>query len=207
MEYKTRETQNFKQTEDSLPRTQNASSPTSSSFTEKALSELRICKPEPHHITADNIIWLLDNTAYRNTQTGEWEAEFVAAAWEKNSGVDVSNAVANLCEKLGILQGSAEAMGVEERLMPFVREIRTGGVLDVDFAGHTLRLGPGGPNAISCNVRNIPEGRGDQVVTSTAIVPTGTGGVLDMRTYFAEPEGWGLISGMLRLTRSQESPC
>ena len=41
------------------------------------------------------MIRLLDNTAYRSTVTNQWQAEFVAAVFDKDTGLEVSSVVAS----------------------------------------------------------------------------------------------------------------
>lgn len=81
--------------------------------------------------------------------------------------------------------------------MPFMQSILPGRIVHVDFGGvKPLKLGPGGRNAISSDILKVPsEYKNGDVVTSFAKVPTQTNGVLQMETAFAEPEGWGVISG------------
>ena len=149
-------------------------------------------------ITDNDTVWLLDNTAYRNATTGEWQAEFVAAVFGKDTSLEASTVVADIAEKVGLGKGNAQEECIEERLMPFMQSILPGRVVRVDFSGvEELKLGPGGRNAISSDTKTLPEHKNGDVVTSVAKVPGDTNGVLKMDTAFAEPEGWGVISGAL----------
>ncbi|KAG9231322.1 hypothetical protein BJ875DRAFT_506751 [Amylocarpus encephaloides] len=196
LENKTREDRGFHRTESTLPdiRKEPASDkrPTLSN---DLLSYLGPWNPFPQRISANDTVWLLDNTAYRNPKTGQWEAEFVAAVFDKDSGVEVSTVVADVAEKLGIGKGDAAEARIQERLMPFVQEILPGRVVNVDVAGkQPLRLGPGGRNGISSDIKTIPHAQGGEVLNVVAKVPQGANGILESKMVYAEPEGWGVIS-------------
>lgn len=126
----------------------------------------------------------------------------MAAVWETTTGTGVCEVVGDVVGKIGGNAGDDEI--VEERLRPFVREVRPGRVVNVRFGekqhGSNLKLGPGGRNGISSDIRPVPDGKGGEIVTSRARVPDGTQGLLEFRTVFAEPEGWGVISGKFRYT-------
>lgn len=142
------------------------------------------------------MVWLLDNTAYRNSKTQEFEAEFVAAVFDQNTGVDVSIVVAAVASRLGLAKGCVEEATIRERLLPIMQTILPGRVVHVDFPhAHELKLGPGGRNGISSDIKQLPKFVGGNVVLSAAKVPAGAMGQLRMKTVYAEPEGWGLISG------------
>lgn len=145
-------------------------------------------------------VWLLDNTAFRSpTNPHQWHAEFVAAYFSEDSGKDASLVVADIVEKLGIAgKGDAEAeRRIAERVEPFLNLILAAKTVEVDFAGGQgrLRLGPAAGHGISVNELPLP-GKGwvdDRVVESRAVLVEGGE---SMRTAFADPEGWGVISGM-----------
>jgi hypothetical protein len=198
LENKTRRDGNFEATESTLPNIRKAPiSEKRSSLASNLLSYLGPYNPIPKSITSNDTVWLLDNTAYRNSQTGQWEAEFVAAVFDQQSGVEISTVVADVAEKLGIGKGDAAEARIQERLMPFVQDILPGRTVIVHFGTReTLRLGPGGRNAISSDIkRMLPYGQGGDVVKVVAKVPQGANGILESKTVYAEPEGWGIISG------------
>jgi len=197
LEKKTRHDCKFHDTESTLPNTRKKPiSDRRPSLASNVLSHLGSLNPFPKAITADDTVWLLDNTAYRNSQTGQWEAEFVTAVFEKNSGVEISTVVADVAEKLGIGKGDAAEARIQERLMPFVQDILPGRVVNVHFGTReTLKLGPGGRNGISSDIkRTLPTNQGGDLVKVVAKVPQGANGILESRTVYAEPEGWGIIS-------------
>ncbi len=198
MEHRTRSKPNFQQTESKLPNLRH--SPVADdrpSVSQDLFSHLGPYNPLGKPITDNDTVWLLDNTAYRNPKTGEWQAEFVAAVFDKDTGLEVSAVVADIAEKVGIGKGDAQEQRITERLMPFMQSILPGRIVNMEFDGSTsLKLGPGGRNAISSDLKTLPSSYKDgQEVTSFATVPKETNGVLQMDTAFAEPEGWGVISG------------
>jgi hypothetical protein len=161
------------------------------------LSYLGPWNPLPQDITGKDQVWLFDNTAYKSAKTGSWEAEFIAAVFDQNSGIQLSKVVANIAEKLGIGKGDAAEATIQERLIPFVQSTLPGRRVRVDSGQRKeLELGPGGRNAISSDIKALPRHAGGHIMTSEAQVPEGANGELQMRTVYAEPEGWGIISGM-----------
>jgi hypothetical protein len=147
-------------------------------------------------ITGNDTVWIFDNIAYYNPKTKGFEVEFVAAVFDKHTGLEVSKVVASIAAKLGLSKGAAEEATIRERLMPIMQEILPGRVVNVKFPhSNEIKLGPGGRNAISSDVKNLPKFNNGEVVPSVAVVPEGANGILRMKTVYAEPEGWGVISG------------
>jgi hypothetical protein len=200
LEHRTRKARNFEETEATLPNIRNSPAPDEPpSVTTSILSFLGKWNPHPHPITSNDTVWLFDNTAYRNPTTNNWEAEVIAAVFDKETGVKVSLVVADIAEKLGLGHGDEAEERIKDRLMPFMQSVLPGRVVDVDFGRRAqLKLGRGGRNGISSDIRQLPQPENEAVVTSVARVPKGTNGILEMKTVYAEPEGWGVISGMLR---------
>ena len=194
LEKKTREKQGFHQIDlpdiKKLPATDHRPS-----LSSDVLSHLGTWNPLSKKITENDSVWLLDNTAHRSASTGKWEAEIVACVFDKNTGLEVSTVVADIASKLGLGKGDAAEATIRDRLEPFMQTILPGRKVEVDFEGQTFSLGPGGRNAISSDVRTLPGHQDGDVVSSTAQVPKGTNGILTMKTVYAEPEGWGVISG------------
>ncbi|CAG8975867.1 hypothetical protein HYALB_00011117 [Hymenoscyphus albidus] len=208
LENRSRQQRNFHATESSLLNVRKIASDNRPSLVDNVLSYWGSWNPFPKQITSEDTVWLLDNTAYRNKQTGQWEAEFVAAVFDKNSGVEVSTVVADIAEKLGIAKGDKQEARIQERLMPFVQDVLPGRVVRVHYGGKVdLKLGPGGRNGICSEIKTIPDGRGGNVVHVTALVPKGTNGILGSRTVYAEPEGWGVISDIddtIKITQTSD---
>ncbi|CZR58797.1 related to actin cytoskeleton organization and biogenesis [Phialocephala subalpina] len=197
MEHRTRRECKFHDIECKLPNiragTASDGRPTEA---QDVLSYLGTWNPLGKKISEKDTVWLLDNTAYRNAKTGQWEAEFVAAVFDQNTGVEVSTVVADVAEKVGLGKGDAAEATIQERLMPFMQNILPGRVVAVDYSGGSqTKLGPGGRNAISSDIRDVPDFFKDgEIMDSVAVVPKGANGVLSMMTAYAEPEGWGVIS-------------
>lgn len=158
-----------------------------------------IGNPAPTPVKKGQEVWLLDNTAFRDTETPDkWVAEFVAAYFTEDSGKDVSLVVADIAEKLGLTGENADAEAesrIAERVEPFLNMILAAKTVDIKFSeAGTLTLGPAAGHGISVNELALP-GQGyldDQIVESEAVLVEGHA---NMRTAFADPEGWGVISG------------
>lgn len=197
LENKTRKERHFDETESILPDIKAFLPQDKPALAANLLSYLGSWNPIPIQVTANNTVWLLDNTAYRNPLTNNWEVEMVTAVFDKNTGLSISTVVADLAEKLGIGKGDAAEARIRDRLMPFMQQILPGRVVTVNIGGKTLiKCGPGGRNGISSDIKQLPEYKDGDVVNSTAVVPQGANGILEMRTVFAEPEGWAVISGI-----------
>lgn len=153
------------------------------------------------HVSGETMVWLFNNTAFRDPDTGKWVAEFVAAFFTRDSGRDVSLVVAYIAEQLGIGKGSRDRKTIAKRVDLFARYIEPGKKVTIDFGGREdLVLGPSGRNGISSQVLRIP-GRSrykeGSFARSRAIVNDDDNHKIpEMKTEFAEPTGWGFISGM-----------
>ncbi|RDL35795.1 uncharacterized protein BP5553_06407 [Venustampulla echinocandica] len=182
------------------------------SFSNDLLSYLGPWNPFPKPVTATDTVWLLDNTAYRlvnkNGQVGAWQAEFIAAVFDQNSGGHLSVVVADIAEKLRIGKGDKAEATIAKRLMPFVQDILPSKVIDTEFGGKdVLRLGPGGRSGISSDLKTLPPHNGGEVIDSVAKVPKGVNGILEMKTFYAEPEGWAVISDIddtIKITQTSD---
>lgn len=139
----------------------------------------------------------MDNTAYHPPGAGEneWEAEFVAAYFVKNSGKDVSKVAADLAEKLGIGKGDAAEKTIAERLQPLLDTILPAHTVNVQIHMNDIRrLGPSDENGISS--QTIPwqpthtKEDGDTAVHEAVGINSAT----PCRTTFAEATGWAVIS-------------
>src|SRR6266536_4470827 len=159
MEHRTRKERKFDETESQLPNVKlSPASDNRPAIVTNILSYLGPWNPAPQQITENDTVWLFDNTAHRNLKTNRWEAEFVAAVFDKNTGVEVSTVVADVAEKLGLGKGDAAEATIRDRLMPFMQSMLPGRMVNVDFAERTpLKLGPGGRNGISSDIRTLPE--------------------------------------------------
>ncbi|KAK7919914.1 hypothetical protein PG985_007936 [Apiospora marii] len=152
--------------------------------------------PLYRNVAANDTVWLLDNTAYKNTETGKWEVEFVSAVFAQQPSCTVLEAVTAVAHKIGLNDNDPNYPTIEERVLPFIQDIRPGTKVKAIHAGaDRLELGPGGRNGISTDTKPVREGQGNpQIAKATAEVPYGANGVLEMKTFYAEPEGWSVIS-------------
>jgi hypothetical protein len=158
------------------------------------LSWLGSRNPLPAKISGDDVVWLMDNVAFRDNK-GAWQAEFVAATFDQQPSESIVDVVGDIADKVGLSKGELQEEAVERRIGPFVMCILPGRQVKVNFNASTpLKLGPTGRNGISSDLKALPGAAGGSVVTSTAEVPKGVVGMLEMKTVFAEPEGWAVIS-------------
>lgn len=152
-------------------------------------------------------VWLLDSTAYHPVHgnphdSKSWQAEFVVAYFLKNSGRNISEVVADIAEQVGLSQDGAGTskedveVTIRERIQPFVDVIKPARMVDVEFPnGEIQRLGPGGRNAISSQMLQVPgeyKG-GEEIEITSSPEQASIHGAMTMN--FAEPEGWTIISG------------
>lgn len=202
-EHKTRRERNFDDVENTLPDIKMTPAPDHRpDHATNLLSHLGTWNPITHEITSEDTVWLFDNTAFRSAKN-EWQAEFVAAEFDKDTGVEVSTVVADVAEKVGLGRGDAAEATIQRRLMPFVQAVLPARVVHLDFASEReFKLGPSGRNGISSDLRVLPGFGNGEVVSSIPRVPQGTNGILKMKTVYAEPEGWGLISGRISIFKN-----
>ena len=208
LEMKTRKERRFSRTEADLPSiTQHTSLRLLNPLTAKAAASSKISdllsylgphNPLPVAVAADEEVWLLDNTAFRGSK-GTWEAEFVAAVFAQHASCTVIDAVRQVADKLDLddEEHEQEALArIEERLLPFLQDIRPGRQVRALHGGQTkLTFSSGGRNGISSDVRALPDAPNGFVVHTTAEVPRGAKGLLQAKTFFAAPDGWAVISG------------
>lgn len=201
MQKRTRKECRFDETEQDLPGLFSTLSAAATEFSAKdklyaALSYLGLMNPVPRPVTADDTVWLLDNTAYRNKKTSVWEAEYVAAVFSQRSSLPLVYAVDAIADKIQLQERDQAYKTLEERIAPFVQDIKPGTQVKALHRGRSpIKLGPGGYNGISSQTKKLPDGSDGEVVPTTAHVPKGADGLLEMRTFYAEAEGWGVISG------------
>ncbi|KAI8625082.1 hypothetical protein F5Y19DRAFT_467329 [Xylariaceae sp. FL1651] len=201
MQQRTRKERQFDETEQDLPDFSGKIPLVTSALAAKdkfygVLSYLGKKNPLPRPVTAQDTVWLLDNTAYRNEQTGLWEAEYVAAMFSQHSSCTVIDAVSSIAKKVELQEHDPEYDTIEKRLLPFVQDIKPGAQVKVLHGGsQPLKLGPSGSNGISSEIKKLTDrDDGKRLVPTFAQVPKGANGLLEMKTFYADPEGWGIIS-------------
>ncbi|KAK3309197.1 uncharacterized protein B0T15DRAFT_391360 [Chaetomium strumarium] len=195
-ERQTRSRSHFSDTESSLVGVSTSQSRTSRKVQKitEVLSWLGSRNPLPAKISGDDVVWLMDNVAFRDSK-GTWQAEFVAATFDQQPSESIVDVVGDIADKVGLARGELQEEAVERRIGPFVMCILPGRQIKVKFNGSTpLKLGPTGRNGISSDLKALPGAAGGSVVTSAAEVPKGVVGMLEMKTVFAEPDGWAVIS-------------
>jgi hypothetical protein len=145
-------------------------------------------------VSAGDTVWLLDNTAYRSSRR-VWQAEYVAAVFERDPDCQIADVVSGVARAVGLADDAAERDTIEERLLPFLWDIRLAKIVKVRTQNTDIKLTPTNVNGISSEVINVPTGGFGQLVRSVVKVPGEVDGILEARTYYAGPEGWGIISG------------
>lgn len=158
------------------------------------LSRLANLNPFSRAVTGSDIIWLLDNTAYKSSKFGHWEAEFVSAVFEQDAKCKVADIVSGIARVLGLADDAEERRTIEERLMPFLWDIQTSRVFSMVQQGEQLKIGPTSVHGVASNLLKVPSSDAGSLVKGTARVPQGAKGILEMHTYYAGPRGWGVIS-------------
>lgn len=201
MQLRTRKENKFDQVESSLPdprvpRLEASQLPGLSGF----LNRLGNLNPFGKPVTGDDIVWLLDNTAFKPPPCGAsspWHAEFVTAVFEREAKGRVADMVTSVVRAVGLADDAVERKTVEERVMPFLWDVRPARTITAVHAQHDthIRLGPTNVNGIASNVLKIPSSSEGSLVKASTRLGGGEGAIVDMQTYYAGPDGWGIISG------------
>ena len=122
----------------------------------------------------------------------------MAATFEQDPTETIADAVAGVARQIGLSESDPECKTIEKRILPFLQDTRPGTQIQVAEKGaaNRLKLGPGGRNGISSDIKQLRHGddSGQRITQMRAQVPKGVNGVLEMKTFYAEPEGWGVIS-------------
>jgi hypothetical protein len=198
MQLRTRKEKKFDEIEAGLPepRPKPTSLPLSKPGAGMILTRLSNWFPFSRNVSNKDIVWLFDNTAFRSSATKSWQAEFVAAVFEQDPKCSVVDMVTSIAKTIGLADDAEERATIEERLLPFLWDLRTFTRTRVNILGKELRLGPTGINGISTNLLRTPSSDAGSLVKASSSTPNGVQGILEMQTYYAEPEGWGIISGL-----------
>ncbi|KAK3686090.1 hypothetical protein B0T22DRAFT_529837 [Podospora appendiculata] len=171
------------------------------------LSYLGPNNPLPIQVSKDDQVWLLDNVAFRGPQGG-WQAEFVAAVFAGEPSAKIVDSVGDVAKALGLAKGCEEERTIEARITPLLTPILPGRQARVTFDKATkLKLGPGGRNGISSDDKTLPHSSDGSLLMTTADVPPGAGGLLTMKTLYAEPHGWAVISDIddtIKITQTSD---
>ena len=186
---------------------------------EQASSYLAGANPIARQVDPETeCVWLLDNTAYRPIHPyphspQPFQAEVMACFFKRTTGEgkDVSKAVANISQKIGL--GDGDGLDKEQaektiahRLQPFVDTIAPGRFMNVTISeGRVVKIGPAGRSAVSQQtVTALHDHRNGERVQATPL-PAELAIHGPMITNFAEPEGWMVISGVYLLLTASTS--
>jgi phosphatidate phosphatase APP1 len=150
--------------------------------------------PLAHPVDAKNhAVWLFDNTAYKvSGSKHQWRAEVIAAYFAKDSGDDISEAVAKISEVLGISKNDGTRQRIAERLQPFLDCVIPAHFVRLQIDDQTFKLGPSSGEGISSDVVQFKskQKEGDVITPSLAELQSET----PPTTFFAEETGWAIIS-------------
>ncbi|GAO15036.1 hypothetical protein UVI_02027430 [Ustilaginoidea virens] len=196
MQLRTRKEKGFDDIESGLTLAKSSSIPLAqdkSGFT-GWLDRLNIFRPFSKPVTEDDVVWLLDNTAYRSSQSQAWQAEFVAAVFEREDKQKLMDMVTGVVRAVGLADDAAERKTVEERLLPFLWNVRPARTIAATHQSKQLKLGPSNVNGISSNVFKVSDSSGGSLVKMSAEIGGGQGSIASMQTYYAGDDGWGIIS-------------
>jgi hypothetical protein len=196
MQLRTRKEKKFDEVEAQLPNPGRSTAPAALSkpSPRSFLNRLTSLIPFSRTVAANDVVWLFDNTAFRSSPHGHWQAEFVAAVFEHDAKCSVVDMVTKVSEAIGLSDDAAERATIEERLMPFLWDLRPLTKLRLNHLGQELRLDSTGVNGITSTLVKTHGGEAASYAETEAKVPSGVQGILKSQTYYAGPEGWGIIS-------------
>ena len=179
------------------------------SLIDKATSLLGLKNPFSNKATPDeNIVWLLDNTAYRPEHPyphdpQPWQAEFVACFFMKGRK-ELTKIVSNIADQIGLdgQAGNNEEVRkrIAERVEPLIHAIAPARTIQIRIPapageGTVQTLGPSNSNGISSQV--VLTG-GSEKSNGTIVKVNPAEGVYETdfaaHTRYAGPDGWGIIS-------------
>lgn len=207
MQIRTRKAQDFDAFEASLPDPQSSALSIGNFNIHEILNKVAAANPFGRPVNHEDIVWLLDNTAYLSPEHkfhSVWEAEFVAAVFEKEPKCKVADIVVGVAEKLGLADDEESKNTIEERLRPFLWDVRPAKVVKVTHQGKHLKLSPTSINGITTSTQKLDKDEGGSLVNSEVTDATEASGLHHAQTYYAGPEGWGIISGECRSEHQTE---
>lgn len=138
-------------------------------------------------------VWLLDNTAYRESANSPWQAKFTAAYFEKDTGEELAKAVSKLAWVLNIADDSEERETIAKRLEPFLNYILPAHHASIELCGGTVRqLNPSNFDGISySNFQITGDYKDGETCDSTVKYVSSS---IPCTTTFASVSGWAVIS-------------
>lgn len=198
MQLRTRKEQRFDEVEADLPdpRAANHQLPAGLGVS-SILGRIVAMNPFAKSLSKGDLVWLFDNTAFEKGDAGAWHAEFVAAVFEGDARGRVADIVSGIASKVGLADDAAERRTIETRIGPFLWDIKVGRTINIEEGGSEMKLGPTRLNGSCSEIKRISGGAKGSFTEARAVVPGGVEGILQMKTFYAGAEGWGVISGML----------
>lgn len=197
MQLRTRKEKDFDGFEASLPDPRSPGLSLKQFDVANILDSVAKYNPFGRPVNDEDIVWLFDNTAYHSpehTHHTVWEAEFVAAVFEKECKCKVADIVSGIAEKLGLADDEEGKATIEERLRPFLWDVRPAKVAKVLHKDKELKLSPTSINGISTSTQRLEKDHGGKEILAELTAAPGADCPMKMETYYAEPEGWGVIS-------------
>lgn len=198
MQLRTRKEKDFDGFEASLPDPRSPGLSLGQFNVANILDSVAKYNPFGRPVNAEDIVWLFDNTAYQSAEHKHhtvWEAEFVAAVFEKECKCKVADVVSGVAEKLGLADDEEGKKTIEERLRPFLWDVRPVKVAKIMHKDKEIKLSPTSINGISTSTQRLEKHEAGAQVVSELTAAEGADCPLKMETYYAAPEGWGIISG------------
>ncbi|KID88791.1 actin filament organization protein App1-like protein [Metarhizium guizhouense ARSEF 977] len=196
MQLKTRKEKKFDEIESRLGLAKSSTIPLAQGQSRLTgwLNRFNLLQPFAKPATDNDIVWLLDNTAYKSTRTGTWQAEFVAAVFEREDKETLMDMVTGVIRAVGLADDAAERDTVEERVLPFLWDIRPATIVTASQNSKELKLGPTNINGLTSNMLKISSGNSGLLVKASTKIGGGRGSIIKMQTYYAGEDGWGIIS-------------
>ncbi|KAG5920904.1 hypothetical protein E4U61_007398 [Claviceps capensis] len=194
MQLRTRKAQEFAKVESSLQEAQNIKVPQEKSDITSWLTKLSIFRPFAKPVSDNEIVWLLDNTAFKCPCAGVWQAEFVAAVFKRHDKLKVIDMVSSVLRAVGLTDDAPERKRIEERVLPFLWDICPGKTVTAVQQSSNLNLGPSSANGLSLKLVAVPNSKTGSLVSASTKLGGGIGSITEMQTFYAGEGGWGVIS-------------
>lgn len=196
---------NFGEIEERIPADRPASEMPKIAAKDKLFSRLGRKNPLAKAGAPDkNRVIVFDNFAYRPVKRNSdapqgWQAEYTACFFSRGKH-DVSNLVGSIADIIGVdgrlgVDESAQAV-IVDRIAPFAYDVAPARSAQIEISQLTDEplarvLGPSNAGGLSHQIECIPGGNEYNGKTITNSIP---GFDTTSETYFASPEGWGIIS-------------
>ncbi|CRG85309.1 hypothetical protein PISL3812_02408 [Talaromyces islandicus] len=180
-----------------------------------------VSQPYDH---SENIVWLFDNVAYQQASpasSGEpqqWQVEVVACAFVRGHK-DISKYIASVADFIGLdgKQGNNSEIQkrIEHRLRPLLYSVAPSLTMAIKIPSsshkncqvHNHGLGPTNSDGILSQTVSTPHRfTADRVTLTSHLV--GSKNTVAMKTTFAAPEGWLVISDIddsIKLTQTSDA--